>query len=307
MNIYQKRNLFAFFASIFLLSLPIWLFLFVLYKQDASYKIVLPAISMSKAKRMLKDEECVMVRCKEFDSQPYSLFYFENKGEKEQIFLIGNSPYNELSNVFFAPGENRFLIKGYFDDELTEFLGEKVFYVDSWYFVEPVKRSYGSNNSSDAPRPDARFFSPRDGLDEYDVEHGDYVCLEQLGDIYMTSIEIQYYLQQEGYYLIAPHYKETELKWYLVQNDSKEQAFDESQAVILDGNTPQMVLHHTFFDYTNFFLVRGEMSKNEEGQECILIYKWWVQRRDSSNSFLINSQWGFTQRDIENDIYNLYR
>lgn len=319
MNKYQVKVLFIVLGSILLGLVLVGTPFYWLYHKDTSYGMVLPAISRSKAKKMLKDDECIIIRRKEYEYNATgytSQFYYEEKGEKKQIVLSGNDPYNELSYIFLEPEENSFLIKGYFEDKLTDFIGLDVFYVESWYLIKPVTRSYvQGTNSTDAPRPNRRFFSPKDGLDEYDVEQEDYICLSQFGDIFMKWFEVKYYAEQEGYYLIVPHYEGTELKWYLSQNYFPELDIGEMQAVTLEGNNPQFVLHSTILNNTrdneyNYFLVKGDISKNEKGNDSILIYKWWLSRPFYSNNInrvYGDSEWGFTQEDIKKEIIKAYR
>lgn len=298
------------FFSVMLLGLlgsPI----FLQYQEDMSYRILLPAISKTDAKRMQKEDEAYVVQYKKHERNTSALttFYYKENEEDVALVLIGNSPLYELSNTFLEPELNEFLVKGHIDTELTEYCGEKVFFVDDWYFIEPVKRAYRSGLSTDAPRPDERMFYPKDGLDEYDLQRQDYVPTAHYGDIFMTALEMDYYADQDGYYSIMPYASEERVEWFEAQIDMSQFRITHREKISLEGNLPEYALHEWVLENDpenpdNYFLVKGQMRMEKDGKKTIEIYKWW---RHHPFYDIGESEWGFTKEDAKRGIYKTYR
>ena len=129
-------------------------------------EVVLPAISMDMARGMVKEKECYIVRIADSDEDEFefSRWYYWDGKEKKSIFLMGNRPDNELSQIFMGRERNSFLVKGYVHEELTDHLKEfkkLAFIVEEWYLIAPIKRDYGPEDY----RQEQRLFYPRNYLD----------------------------------------------------------------------------------------------------------------------------------------------
>ncbi len=287
-------------------------------------EVVLPAISRDIANGMVKENECYIVRITDSYEEEFkfSKWYYMDGTEKKSIFLIGHGPDEELSYIFMKPERNSFLVKGYVHEEMTSYRKQMVFYVEDWYLIAPIKRYYGQEDY----RQEQRFFYPRNYLDTYDVEQGDYYPTETY-DL-TCDWTCGYYLKQEGFYKIRSRWNGSELEWFLVYDDM-ESAKDNSgrmryfedghieKKIYIEGNSPEYllgadVLNRGYDDLNcrDFFMVKGDLKDNGDDIERLEIYKWWIHlpfHYKNELGYWTNDRNGFSRSDIEAGIYNSYR
>ena len=287
-------------------------------------EVVLPAISRDIANGMVKENECYIVRITDSYEEEFkfSRWYYMDGTEKKSIFLIGHGPDEELSYIFMKPERNSFLVKGYVHEEMTSYRKQMVFYVEDWYLIAPIKRYYGQEDY----RQEQRFFYPRNYLDTYDVEQGDYYPTETY-DL-TCDWTCGYYLKQEGFYKIRSRWNGSELEWFLVYDDM-ESAKDNSgrmryfedghieKKIYIEGNSPEYllgadVLNRGYDDLNcrDFFMVKGDLKDNGDDIERLEIYKWWIHlpfHYKNELGYWTNDRNGFSRSDIEAGIYNSYR
>ena len=287
-------------------------------------EVVLPAISRDIANGMVKENECYIVRITDSYEEEFkfSKWYYMDGTEKKSIFLIGHGPDEELSYIFMKPERNSFLVKGYVHEEMTSYRKQMVFYVEDWYLIAPIKRYYGQEDY----RQEQRFFYPRNYLDTYDVEQGDYYPTETY-DL-TCDWTCGYYLKQEEFYKIRSRWNGSELEWFLVYDDM-ESAKDNSgrmryfedghieKKIYIEGNSPEYllgadVLNRGYDDLNcrDFFMVKGDLKDNGDDIERLEIYKWWIHlpfHYKNELGYWTNERNGFRRSDIEAGIYNSYR
>ena len=287
-------------------------------------EVVLPAISRNIANGMVKENECYIVRITDSYEEEFkfSRWYYMDGTEKKSIFLIGHGPDEELSYIFMEPERNSFLVKGYVHEEMTSYRKQMVFYVEDWYLIAPIKRYYGQEDY----RQEQRFFYPRNYLDTYDVEQGDYYPTETY-DL-TCDWTCGYYLKQEEFYKIRSRWNGSELEWFLVYDDM-ESAKDNSgrmryfedghieKKIYIEGNSPEYllgadVLNRGYDDLNcrDFFMVKGDLKDNGDDIERLEIYKWWIHlpfHYKNELGYWTNDRNGFSRSDIEAGIYNSYR
>ena len=287
-------------------------------------EVVLPAISRDIANGMVKENECYIVRITDSYEEEFkfSKWYYMDGTEKKSIFLIGHGPDEELSYIFMKPERNSFLVKGYVHEEMTSYRKQMVFYVEDWYLIAPIKRYYGQEDY----RQEQRFFYPRNYLDTYDVEQGDYYPTETY-DL-TCDWTCGYYLKQEEFYKIRSRWNGSELEWFLVYDDM-ESAKDNSgrmryfedghieKKIYIEGNSPEYllgadVLNRGYDDLNcrDFFMVKGDLKDNGDDIERLEIYKWWIHlpfHYKNELGYWTNDRNGFSRSDIEAGIYNSYR
>lgn len=146
----------------------------IIKKINKPNNVVLPALDRAYAEGMVKDNECYIVRGANPEEFGTGGWYYIDGKEKKKIMLGGRNPAHELSNIFVDSDFNSFLVKGRIDEKLTQFNGCPTLIVESWYIIAPIKRDYGPREY----RREQRFFYPRDYIDTYDLEQGDYVPLD---------------------------------------------------------------------------------------------------------------------------------
>ncbi len=290
-------------------------------------EVVLPAISMDMARGMVKEKECYIVRIADSDEDEFefSRWYYRDGKEKKSIFLMGNRPDNELSQIFMGRERNSFLVKGYVHEELTDHLKEfkkLAFIVEEWYLIAPIKRDYGPEDY----RQEQRLFYPRSYLDTYDVEQGDYYPTDAYDLTWERTLD--YYLKQDGFYKIHPRWNGSELEWFLVydeadsvkDNSGKIRYFEDGYAeekIYIEGNSPEYLLdvdvlaaEYDEQECTNFFMVKGDLRDSEDGIGRLEIYKWWIDTPfyiKNDSGYWISERYGFSRSDIEAGIYKSYR
>ena len=287
-------------------------------------EVVLPAISRDIANGMVKENECYIVRITDSYEEEFkfSRWYYMDGTEKKSIFLIGHGPDEELSYIFMEPERNSFLVKGYVHEEMTSYRKQMVFCVEDWYLIAPIKRYYGQEDY----RLEQRFFYPRNYLDTYDVEQGDYYPT----NTYDLTCDwtCGYYLKQDGFYKIRSRWNGSELEWFLVYDDmesvkdssSRMRYFEDGhieKKIYIEGNSPEYllgadVLNNEYDDLNcrDFFMVKGDLKENGDGIERLEIYKWWIHLPFYSRNELgywTNKRYGFNRSDIETGIYKDYR
>lgn len=272
-------------------------------REANSLPVALPAIEMRYAKRMVKKDECYIIKVANPEKMQGRYFYEEN-GEKKLIVLLGKDPWQELSYVFKEPEQNKFLVKGCTNKEFSEYVNELVFYVEDWEIVQPVKRAYGYKEY----RPEQRSYYPNDCLDEYDIINGDYTPIVYY-DIFMKESEGNYYLKQKDYYKIEPRWNGESLKWYLIEEENE-------TPISLNGNLPEYCFGDTILKNNrseedkgdnNYFIVKGALDRNGKILE---IYKWWLGvplSYNDSNFDRNGSSYGFNHKELEMGIYKRYR
>ena len=316
----RKANIVGYFIIIFFLSL----FLVGKLNIFQPNSVVLPAITKDIANGMVKENECYIVRVTDFDDKEFdfSRWYYREGTEKKSLFLIGHPPVNELSYIFMEPERNSFLVKGYIHEQLTIYHKKPVFFVEEWYLIEPIKRDYGLEDY----RQEQRFSPPRNYLDTYDVEQGDYYPTNTYDLTWDRSWE--YYLKQEGYYKIRSRWNGNELEWFLIYDEADTEKYKGGELrrleegyvekrILIEGNSPEYLLAAAILNngYNNekcrgFFIVKGDLKDNEDGIERLEIYKWWINTPFSykdDSGFGIKGSNGFSRSDIEAGIYKSYR
>ena len=147
---------------------------FLIKKVNKPCNVVLPALDRAYAEGMVKENECYIVRV----ANPYEFgtggWYYMDGQEKKKMYLTGRNPAHELSYVFVDSDYNSFLVKGKMEEELSQYDKCPILYVEGWYIIAPIKRKYGPKQY----RKEQRLFYPKDFIDTYDLEQGDYVPLD---------------------------------------------------------------------------------------------------------------------------------
>ncbi len=283
--------------------------------------VVLPAISKDIANGMIKDGECYIVQIADPETFDLSRWYFIDGKEKKPVLLVGQRPDDELSYIFKEPERNRFLVKGYVEEQLSIYHSKLVLFVEEWYFIEPIKRDYGQDDY----RQEQRFFYPKSYLDAYDVEQGDYDPISTYDLIWDRSED--YYLNQDGYYKIRSRWNGRELEWFLVydemdpENDKKLEVrylgdgYEEKVYIV--GNSPEYllgaaILNNGYDDEMcrDFFIVKGSLEEDEDGILHLEIYKWWINNyfiHKDEAGYKIKTGSGFDRDDIQTGAYKRYR
>lgn len=149
--------------------------IFFIRKINKPRNVVLPAISEAMAQGMVKENEIYIVRVANPDEFGTGGWYYIDGEEKIKMMLAEGNLSHELSDIFLDPDRNSFLVKGKINEELTQYNGCLTLDVESWYLIAPIKRDYGPREY----RKEQRFFYPKDYLDVYDLEQGDYTPVEK--------------------------------------------------------------------------------------------------------------------------------
>ncbi len=147
---------------------------FVEKVNNVPHDVVLPAISKAHAQGMVKENECYIVRVANPEEFGTGGWYYMEGRKKRKMMLGGRNPAHELSYIFRESDQNSFLVQGKINGYLTQYNGCPTLIVEKWYIIAPIKRDYGYREY----RKEQRFFYPKDYLDVYDVEQGDYTPLE---------------------------------------------------------------------------------------------------------------------------------
>jgi len=147
---------------------------FVERVNNVPHDVVLPAISKAHAQGMVKENECYIVRVANSEEFEKGGWYYMDGKKKIRMLLGGRNPAFELSDIFLYADQNSFLVQGEVDEARTQSNGCLTLEVKNWYLIAPIKRDYGYREY----RKEQRFFYPKDYLDVYDVEQGDYTPLE---------------------------------------------------------------------------------------------------------------------------------
>lgn len=141
------------------------------YIRNKTYKVIVKAITMEEAIKIIEQEEDYYL-VKEGNASGLSYFRFAEgrlKGKGVSLMPAINSKFSIVFSSF--SGGNIFLVKGhlkegYFERESP---GEYEYEIDleNWQIVSPIKRTYEYSRHF-------RLFAPTEYIDEYDVNHGDY-------------------------------------------------------------------------------------------------------------------------------------
>lgn len=153
---------------------------FLIKKVNKPHDVVLPALEISYAEGMVKENECYIIRVANPDEFGTGGWYYMDGKEKKKMYLRGRNPAHELSYIFTDVGLNSFLVKGRMEKELSKSDKCPILYVESWYIIAPIKRGYGPRQY----RKKQRLFYPKDYIDVYDLEQGDYVPLNNQGKLF---------------------------------------------------------------------------------------------------------------------------
>ena len=148
-----------------------------LYKSH-DFQIVKNGVEFDDAMQAaIKDPHyCFIVTSSENVGTQFKIAYGEHEGA--DVNLIGSSPQNELSSIFFLSKNNTFLIKGKecnVDkcglDWLDTYPDMYSIDVVSWEIVIPIQRDYTYRSSGQK----SRWIAPSRYIDQFDVEQGDYL------------------------------------------------------------------------------------------------------------------------------------
>lgn len=321
----KKKNSFL-FVLIAVFMLITGCFFIIKGQESDTHSVILPALDKARAEGMVKEAECYIVWLHEYEDFGAPFCYEEN-GQQKPIFLIARDPRYELSYIFEEPGRNKFLVKGYRHEGISEDAGMMVFYVEDWYLIEPIKRDYGPKDY----RVNQRTAYPERYLDSYDLEQRDYLPIKQF-DLTISGLEAEYYLKQDGYYKIRSRWNEDKLEWFLVEEqidfqqniDDTARYFTDASGntvketkISLTGNLPEYLLHPTILNNSyeeeeryHYFIVNGRFGDAQDRKHELEIYKWWIAipiPRHDAAVIGSGSEFGFNRLDIEAGVYKNYR
>ena len=172
---YKKRIICISIIGILLLFI-----MFTYYNKSHSVSVKDGIMREDALEKLTKNEGYFMVRCSDYCT---GLMYIISEGSDTgiEVELEGNTPLLSLSNVF-RDSKNEFLIYGYEkniekkakDATLLEDFPKDPYtiVVEDWDIIKPIYRDYTYTLYS-------RMIYPKGYLDEYDLEHEDYMMQGQ--------------------------------------------------------------------------------------------------------------------------------
>lgn len=156
----------------------------VIYFKDTSTDVIVKGISLDFAKSKTNEENYYLVTLRSGNTGvEFEVIYGENVGS--DITFTMNNPKRSLRKDVFFTNPNIFLVKGTGKTWNNENLGKKLddnfedmFTVEAeqWYIVTPIKRDY-------TYRLYGRWFAPKDFIDQFDVDNGDYIPEKDIGRV----------------------------------------------------------------------------------------------------------------------------
>lgn len=216
-----------------------------------------------------------------------------NGFERLPIEIIKNNPSYELAKPIDEEGNgNLFLIKGYFDSELTELAEEKVLVAEEWEIIVPIHRCYRDENEN------ARFFAPRNYLDVWDVESGGYsLVLRETRTLSYVEMEYIQKNDDRDTLLVTSEYVDGKVQWYIGR------ANEQGAQITLTGNSFEEYFGEDIFkNRENVFLICGAYDV-EHG--VFDVEEWHIVGVICNKEYTreYGTWYYFTQDDIETGIY----
>lgn len=150
---------------------------FIYLLEMASFVPVKEAITLDEAKEAVDNNSNYVILNSGGGnfSAPFVIEYGRHAGMEVDVMV--HSPFSQLSSVFFLSKPNRFLVLG--SERNIENMGKDymethpnayAIEVEQWEIISPILRDYQYKYDEDV-----RFFAPRKFLDQFDVDHGDYI------------------------------------------------------------------------------------------------------------------------------------
>lgn len=173
-----KRTAAVLLCAVFLTAAGL-LYVFI---RDTRYEKVEEGISLDEAISMVQNDDRYLIAAGEYTTGvDFRIVYGKHEGE--YIQLCGRSPLLALGNTFFFGASNSFLLLTdngrYIDNPYEALAVDELYTVDvvSWKLITPIQRSYHFRSDYEPLNNGrkSRWFAPKDYLDAFDVEQGDYV------------------------------------------------------------------------------------------------------------------------------------
>ena len=138
---------------------------------DLSSHPVLYAVNMKQAQEYADSGSgYYLVGCRYSTGFDYYIAYGESEGEL--LLLTGNTPEQALNRYTFMFGtSNLFLIKGSLSEHNEPDKYKMMLEVHEWDIIAPIKRNYDDTYGRSGK---SRWFSPKDYIDNFDIENGDF-------------------------------------------------------------------------------------------------------------------------------------
>lgn len=302
----RTKKILAVILVVFAVTNLVWvgkniLFNHIFHKENASVE----AISYLKAlvKVYTEDDYYIVYLKKSFDG--VIEYYFDGK-EREAVVLTGKDPFkmhsgNGNAAIFCGAADNRFLVKGKIQEQYKDIVAETVIKAESWEIIYPIKRAY-------IDEYDHRYLYPSTFIDDYDVEHGDFIP-DTIGDKVLYFFEAEYYLKNEaGYMLVSPKKENEEIYWYICENGIPDSLEVLTKQVKLSGNYPgedydkfldEMVYEDEagedgYQHYRNFLLIKGKYESeifNVESWEFVkAIYRTHCDDKEKHTEYYLDER-----------------
>lgn len=170
----KKRNRGIMIAVIILIAAAACVYL--KWLNDTSSHPVLYAVSLEEAQEIASGGEgYFIVGCGYSTGYDYFIAHGENEGVS--VLLTGNAPDGTLNRYTFLHGtDNRFLVKGTLSERASPDEYQMELEVEAWDFIAPITRNYDDTYGRTGK---TRWFTPKDYIDDFDVENGDFYMTPQ--------------------------------------------------------------------------------------------------------------------------------
>ncbi len=285
-----------------ILLMIIGIIIFCVYRSEC----VKPAILPWRAKQLCDNSEYFIVGT--FVDYGNGGFYYIKEAEKVPIYLTGRSPAYELAPPISGENaNNKYLIRGYIDWELSKIAEKEVLVVEEWEILAPIHRSY------DTEDPNKRMFFSLFYLDKYDKDTGAYY--EIVDSIRALEwYEVSKLLEENSghSYIVTSEYIEDILQWYIIQKKEFEGKGVKNE--IKDALIPIEVKGCDISDHfgdkilankQNEFLIIGDYFQSEN---AIYVKEWHIiapirWKSNYSHQFNYRSRCYFEQKDVDLGIY----
>lgn len=223
-------------------------------------------------------------------------YYYVSNGKRIPVYVIGNSPCYELAPPLSSEeANNKFLIKGYIDEALSETAGKAVLYAEQWEIIAPIHRSY------DLEDPNQKLIRPLWYLDKYDVETG--LVQQVVKDVRaLQRFEVNHIRENcdVDSCIVTSEYCDENIQWYIVGEE------DELTPVTLKGIDFEKIFGRKILsDCENYFLLCGQYDKSKN---CFFIEEWDIiapicWKENFTDGFNYYSEYYFTEEDVAQGNY----
>jgi len=232
---------------------------------------VKPAVFKPWAYHLIDGENYFIVgRYSKYDKGGSEIFYYLVEGKKVPVRITGKSPFEEMDQRVFRG--NTYLVKGYINEEMTDFVGIDVLVAESWDIIGPINRNENVTN---------RFFAPVWYIDKYDVISGAYVVEDPYirGVNYWEEAWLRHIWEDE-YIILTSDFVDGEIQWYRILEGVE-------TPITLKGNTPEQYYEENvsreemkivFDDKENRFIARGSFR---EDKSDFFLEEWRIINKEN--------------------------